>query len=97
MRLWGSVLLAGLVSDAAAAAAATTVLSRADTSNSSTLDNCPGYKASNVQTTDSGLTAELSLAGAACNVYGDDLKDLILQVTYETGKLPSSHVLPALQ
>ncbi|OAQ96250.1 hypothetical protein LLEC1_05040, partial [Akanthomyces lecanii] len=82
MRLWASVLLAGLASDAAAAT--TTVLSRAAPNNNSTLDECPGYKASNVQTTDSGLTAELSLAGAACNVYGDDLKDLILQVTYET-------------
>ncbi|KAJ4151242.1 hypothetical protein LMH87_011955 [Akanthomyces muscarius] len=81
MRFWPSVLLAGLASDAAAA---TTLLSRADTSNSGALDKCPGYKASNVQTTDSGLTAELSLAGAACNVYGDDLEHLILQVTYET-------------
>lgn len=85
MRFWPSVLLAGLASDAAAA---TTLLSRADTSNSGALDKCPGYKASNVQTTDSGLTAELSLAGAACNVYGDDLEHLILQVTYETGELP---------
>ena len=91
MRFWASVLLAGLASDAAAA----TLLSRADTSNNGTLDKCPGYKASNVQTTDSGLTAELSLAGAACNVYGDDLEHLILQVTYETGELPIHPFLPS--
>jgi alpha-glucosidase len=46
---------------------------------------CPGYKASNVQTTSSGLTADLTLAGTACNAYGTDLKDLVLQVTYEEG------------
>ncbi|CAG9982075.1 unnamed protein product [Clonostachys byssicola] len=49
----------------------------------SLLAKCPGYTASNVQTTDYGLTADLSLAGEACNAYGDDLKDLILEVTYE--------------
>lgn len=77
MKFWGSLLLSGLASGAA--------LSRKDTGNDA-LKACPGYKASNVKTTDSGLTAELSLAGKACNVYGDDLKDLILEVTYETGK-----------
>lgn len=45
---------------------------------------CPGYEASNVKTTAAGLTADLTLAGAACNVYGDDLQDLTLEVTYET-------------
>ncbi|KUI60568.1 putative alpha/beta-glucosidase agdC [Cytospora mali] len=45
---------------------------------------CPGYEASNVKTTPTGLTADLTLAGSACNVYGDDLQDLILEVTYET-------------
>lgn len=52
---------------------------------SSALAKCPGYKASRVKTSATGLTAELTLAGKACNVYGTDLKDLILQVTYETG------------
>lgn len=50
------------------------------------LTSCPGYKASNVKTTASSLTADLSLAGAACNVYGDDLTSLTLEVVYETGK-----------
>ncbi|KAJ6784354.1 hypothetical protein PWT90_10500 [Aphanocladium album] len=75
MRLWGSLLLSGLASGAA--------LSRRDSSNGA-LDKCPGYEASDVKTTDTGLTAKLSLAGKPCNAYGDDLKDLLLEVTYET-------------
>jgi alpha-glucosidase len=50
------------------------------------LASCPGYKASNVKTTSSSLTADLSLAGPACNVYGTDLTDLTLTVVYETGE-----------
>jgi hypothetical protein len=50
------------------------------------LTACPGYKASNVHTTATGLTANLKLAGKACNVYGTDLDNLLLEVTYETGK-----------
>ncbi|RDW82915.1 glycoside hydrolase family 31 protein [Coleophoma crateriformis] len=48
------------------------------------LASCPGYEASNVKTSSSGLTADLSLAGTACNVYGDDLTNLTLEVVYET-------------
>ncbi|KAF2830365.1 alpha-glucosidase precursor [Ophiobolus disseminans] len=45
---------------------------------------CPGYAASNVVKTDSSLTADLTLAGDACNVYSDDIKDLKLVVEYQT-------------
>ncbi|KAH8830750.1 glycoside hydrolase family 31 protein [Flagelloscypha sp. PMI_526] len=48
------------------------------------LDSCPGYSATNVKTTQTGLTATLSLAGTPCNVYGNDTKKLALEVTYET-------------
>jgi hypothetical protein len=58
------------------------------TSSNDHLASCPGYKASNVKTTASSLTADLSLAGAACNVYGDDLTSLTLEVVYETGESP---------
>jgi hypothetical protein len=58
------------------------------TSPSDPLASCHGYKASNIKTTGSSLTADLSLAGAPCNVYGDDLKSLTLEVVYETGKHP---------
>ncbi len=47
---------------------------------------CPGYRLSNVETSWSGLTANLTLAGPACNVYGDDLEHLTLTVSYETGE-----------
>jgi len=44
---------------------------------------CPGYKASNVVQASNTLTADLNLAGPACNVYGTDLTDLKLFVQYE--------------
>ncbi|KAH6657173.1 family 31 glycosyl hydrolase [Truncatella angustata] len=44
---------------------------------------CPGYTASNVVETANGITADLSLAGAACNVYGNDIADLTLTVEYQ--------------
>jgi alpha-glucosidase len=50
------------------------------------LNSCPGYKASNVVSTDSTLTADLTLNGPACNIYGTDLDDLKLVVEYQTGK-----------
>jgi alpha-glucosidase len=60
----------------------------------SSLDSCPGYTASNVQDSGSRVTADLSLAGTACNVYGDDLTDLKLEVEYQTGKmLMHGHIL----
>jgi hypothetical protein len=56
------------------------------------LAECPGYKASNVKMDPSTLTANLELAGPACNIFGDDLENLRLEVTYETGKY-SQHIL----
>ena len=50
------------------------------------MDDCSGYAASNAQQTDSSFTADLTLAGPACNVYGTDLTDLRLEVDYQTGK-----------
>jgi len=52
-----------------------------------TLASCPGYKASGVETTGNGLTATLTLAGTACNVYGSDLEELTLTVEYQSGML----------
>lgn len=49
---------------------------------------CPGYTASNVHITDSGLTACLDLAGPNCTVYGNDVHNLTLTVEYQdTGRL----------
>lgn len=63
--------------------AATSIIPRQ--SNQTNLSSCPGYKASNVQQTYNGLTADLTLAGEPCNAYGKDLQDLTLTVEYQTG------------
>lgn len=81
MPYWKSLLLSGL--------AAAEVLPRA-VPDYDEVDSCPGYATSNVQTSDTGLTADLKLAGPACNAYSDDLEDLVLSVTYESGKSPRS-------
>lgn len=47
---------------------------------------CPGYSASNVQKNSNSLTANLILAGEACNVFGTDLPNLTLTVEYQSGK-----------
>ncbi|THV53748.1 hypothetical protein BGAL_0043g00340 [Botrytis galanthina] len=47
-------------------------------------DVCPGYTASNIKRTHYGLTAYLSLAGDACNVYGTDVDFLNLTVEYQS-------------
>ena len=44
---------------------------------------CPGYKAFNVHETAGGLTADLGLAGPACNVYGNDVEHLLLSVEFQ--------------
>ncbi len=57
------------------------------------LDACPGYRATNVKTNGGQLTADLTLAGQACNVFGGDVPNLSLSVTYETSKV----VIPLTQ
>ncbi|KAK3989239.1 glycosyl hydrolases family 31-domain-containing protein [Cladorrhinum sp. PSN332] len=75
-RLLSIGLLAGLSSAA--------LVPKAVATTSKPLSACPGYKASNIKTSSTGLTADLRLAGAACNTYGTDLEKLRLEVTYET-------------
>lgn len=55
---------------------------------------CPGYKASNVQTTDHGYVADLSLAGVPCNVYGNDILELSLVVEYQSQSRLSVKIQP---
>jgi hypothetical protein len=64
---------------------ATAAILARDYPSDNPLRACPGYKASNVKTSSTSLTADLKLAGPACNVYGTDLDNLVLEVTYETG------------
>jgi hypothetical protein len=49
------------------------------------LASCPGYSASNLKDDGSTVTADLTLAGAACNAYGKDITNLKLLVEYQTG------------
>ncbi len=58
-------------------------------------DNCPGYTASNVSRSSSSLTADLTLAGAACNIYGQDLQNLKFLAEWQTGKA-SVRIIPHL-
>jgi len=58
---------------------------------------CPGYQAKNVVQTGSGLAADLTLAGDACNLYSNDIANLRLTVEYQTGKYAApSHTNPNL-
>ncbi|KFH41508.1 alpha/beta-glucosidase-like protein [Hapsidospora chrysogenum ATCC 11550] len=50
----------------------------------SLLADCPGYKAVHVKESKHGVKALLKLNGKPCNAYGEDLKELTLDVTYET-------------
>jgi hypothetical protein len=43
-----------------------------------------GYALSSVRETSSGLTANLNLAGAPCTAFGQDIKNLTIQVSYES-------------
>lgn len=42
----------------------------------------------------SGLTADLTLAGPACNTYGNDIRDLTLSVQYQTQKRLNVRIIP---
>ncbi|PKX94863.1 glycoside hydrolase family 31 protein [Aspergillus novofumigatus IBT 16806] len=56
---------------------------------------CPGYKASDVRQTRSGLTATLELAGKPCNVYGTDLDRLTFTVEYQAPDRVNVQITPA--
>lgn len=58
-------------------------------------DVCPGYKASQLQETDGGISAVLTLAGAPCNVYGNDVDVLSLKVEYQSKDRLAVNISPA--
>ena len=58
-------------------------------------DVCPGYKASQLQETDGGISAILTLAGAPCNVYGNDVDVLNLKVEYQSKDRLAVNISPA--
>ncbi|KAF1998665.1 glycoside hydrolase family 31 protein [Amniculicola lignicola CBS 123094] len=58
-------------------------------------DVCPGYRASDAQEDGQGLTATLTLAGPACNVYGTDIETLKLRVEYQAASRLAINISPA--
>ena len=56
---------------------------------------CPGYVGSHALRTPDGLTATLTLAGPACNVYGTDIETLNLTVEYQSSDRLSISIVPA--
>jgi alpha-glucosidase len=57
-------------------------------------DVCPGYKASGVTETANGFTANLDIAGPACNVYGNDIANLVLSVEYQAADRVNVQIQP---
>ena len=55
---------------------------------------CPGYKGSKVKRTVNGLTATLTLAGAPCNAYGNDIESLNLTVEYQANDRLAVNIKP---
>lgn len=56
---------------------------------------CPGYKASQVQSDERGVSAVLTLAGAPCSVYGNDVDVLTLKVEYQSKNRLAVKIEPA--
>ena len=55
---------------------------------------CPGYKASNVAGNDHGFTADLTIAGANCQAFGNDIADLTLEVSYQAKERLNVRIYP---
>lgn len=83
MKSWK---ISGLFAALASAAALSVRDESVDYPDYDLLAKCPGYKVAHVHESHSGVKADLTLAGKPCNVYGYDIKDLTLEVSYETGK-----------
>jgi alpha-glucosidase len=58
-------------------------------------DVCPGYKASDLKESDGLLEAVLTLAGAPCTVYGNDVEVLNLRVEYQAESRLAINISPA--
>jgi len=56
--------------------------------------SCPGYVASNIVDTASGLAADLTIAGPDCSAFGNDIADLTLEVQYQTQQRLSVKIYP---
>ncbi|KAF9218886.1 glycoside hydrolase family 31 protein [Gyrodon lividus] len=45
---------------------------------------CPGYTLNSLVESEQGLTAQLTLAGPACNAFGQDIAELTIEVIYQS-------------
>ncbi|KAH9836846.1 glycosyl hydrolases family 31-domain-containing protein [Rhodofomes roseus] len=75
-----------VLSEATGALRRTRSVTDVSASYSLNVSTCPGYTLSALNESQTGLTAQLKLAGAACDAFGTDIEDLTLQVTYDTNQ-----------
>ena len=78
MRIYSAPLVLGIAGSAVGSA----VVKRAVD-----LESCPGYVVGNVREGSGGLSAELRMEGTPCDAFGRDLRDLRVEVEYQTGGL----------
>ncbi|KAI5991745.1 glycoside hydrolase family 31 protein [Pisolithus orientalis] len=55
-----------------------------DIAFSKNVSHCPGYTLTSLAELQHGLSAQLQLAGPACNAFGSDIANLTLEVTYQS-------------
>ncbi|KAF5974245.1 alpha-glucosidase precursor (maltase) [Fusarium coicis] len=55
---------------------------------------CPGYKATNVERDLKGIKADLTIAGPNCQAFGNDIRDLVLEVQYQTKERLNVKIFP---
>ncbi|CAJ0547486.1 Ff.00g042400.m01.CDS01 [Fusarium sp. VM40] len=56
--------------------------------------DCPGYKATNVKRDLKGVTADLTIAGPNCQAFGNDIRDLVLEVQYQAKERLNVKIYP---
>ncbi|CRG90688.1 alpha-glucosidase [Talaromyces islandicus] len=56
---------------------------------------CPGYTATNLQTSSHGITATMLLAGNVCNAYGTDVDSIDLTVEYQANHRLNIELVPS--
>ncbi|KAH7227326.1 glycosyl hydrolases family 31-domain-containing protein [Fusarium oxysporum] len=55
---------------------------------------CPGYKATNIKRGLKGVKADLTIAGPNCQAFGNDIRDLVLEVEYQTKERLNVKIFP---
>ncbi|KAL5495907.1 hypothetical protein ACEPAI_1371 [Sanghuangporus weigelae] len=63
-----------------------------ETVHSLNVSTCPGYILQSLQNTSTGFVAGLTLAGPACNAFGNDVANLTVEVSYESQSRLHVHI-----